>query len=154
MYCKRQKTWKSELYEVKQPDEGAEESIQQWFSRVGSHAIPPTACHLVLLNTYFSASENLHSNFNLIEVTILEENGTKLSGFEKAYYAVHPIQEWLEGIVLRKVDRSTSCQLCEVERQIRYCRTTCTDTVFDVLYLKWYQFVFWCNDSAVCDISI
>jgi hypothetical protein len=56
----RQKTWKSELYEVKQQVEGTKESLQQWFSRVGSHAIPPTACHLVLLNTYFSANENLH----------------------------------------------------------------------------------------------
>jgi hypothetical protein len=96
MYCIRQKTWKSELYEVKQPVEGTKESIQQWFSRVGSHAIPPTACHLVLLNTSFSANENLHYNFNLIEVTILEENGTKLSGFEKAYYPAHQNREWLE----------------------------------------------------------
>jgi hypothetical protein len=94
---------------------------------------------------YFSSNENLLYNFNLIEVTILEENGTKLAGWEKAYYPAQQIREngW-EGIVLRKVERSTSCQLCEVKRQIRYRRTTCTDTVLDVLALKWYSGVLIC----------
>jgi hypothetical protein len=94
--CTAKRLGNPNLYEVKQPDEGSKESIQQWFFLVGSHAIPPTACHLVLLNTYFSANANLHYNFNLIEVTILEENGTKLSGFKKAYYPAHQIREWLE----------------------------------------------------------
>jgi hypothetical protein len=85
-----------DLYELKQQDEGTKESIQQWFSNVGCHAIPSTACHLVLLNTYFSANENLHYNFTLIEVTILEENGTKLSGWEKVYCPAHQIRECLE----------------------------------------------------------
>jgi hypothetical protein len=86
-----------DLYEVKQPDEGTNESIQQWFSSAGCIAIPPTACHLVLLKTYFSANENLHYNINLIEVTILEENGLKLSGWEKAYYPAHQIRRSKEA---------------------------------------------------------
>jgi hypothetical protein len=33
---------------------------------------------------------------NLIEVSLMEENGTKLAGWENAFYPAHQIREWLE----------------------------------------------------------
>jgi hypothetical protein len=85
-----------EYYEVKQPDDETRQRIIQWFSGCGSGAMPTDACHLVLLNTYFGEMANLHCNNNLIEVAVLEERGTTLLGFEKAFFPAHRIREWLE----------------------------------------------------------
>jgi hypothetical protein len=66
-------------YRVKQPDQDTRQLILQWFSRRGSNALLPAAFHLVLLNTYFGATANLHYKHNyLIEVTTNEERNCQV----------------------------------------------------------------------------
>jgi hypothetical protein len=77
------------------PDEDTRQRTHHWFSRGGANTIPSGACHLVLLNTYICDTANLHSNYNLIEVTLSGERGTEFPGFEKAYFSAHQIREWL-----------------------------------------------------------
>jgi hypothetical protein len=62
----------------------------------GLNGIPSHAGHLVLLNTYFSAIENAHFNYNLIEVTVLDTQARELLGWEKAFLPANRIREWLE----------------------------------------------------------
>jgi hypothetical protein len=85
-----------DYYEVKQPDQNTRQLILQWFSRRCSNAVPTAAFHLVMLNTYFCATANLHYKHNLIEVTLLDERGKKLPGFETVYFPAHQVREWLQ----------------------------------------------------------
>jgi hypothetical protein len=60
------------------------------------NAIPSDACQLVLLNIYDCAVPNQQHTNNIIAVTVLKKRGEKLSGWEKAYFPVHQIREWLK----------------------------------------------------------
>jgi hypothetical protein len=84
------------FYEVKEPDEQTKQRTQQWLSSGVSNALPSEACHLVLLNTFCFGKENVHFSYNLIEVTVLKEQGTELFGWEKAYFHAHDIRDWLK----------------------------------------------------------
>jgi hypothetical protein len=52
--------------------------------------IPKDTRHLMLLNCYFCAMENQLFQYNVVEVTILEERGNELSGYENAYFLSLP----------------------------------------------------------------
>jgi hypothetical protein len=83
-------------YDVKQADEDTTNDMGLCLSNCGSNAIPFRACHLVLLNTYYSDIANQHYSNNLIEVAILEKGGKIMQGWERAYYRAHQISEWLQ----------------------------------------------------------
>jgi hypothetical protein len=54
------------------------------------------AWHVLLLNTYYSATANQPVSNNLIVVVVLDERGKNMSGWETPYYPAQQIWEWLE----------------------------------------------------------
>jgi hypothetical protein len=81
------------LYEVNQPDDERKQMTRKGFEKI---EIPKIARHLVLLNLYFCGMENQLFQYNVVEVTVLEERGTELFGYENAHFPVYRIQEWLK----------------------------------------------------------
>jgi hypothetical protein len=89
-------------YEVKKPDSETKQSIMSWIEKGNLYDIPCHAHHLVLLNCYFCARENQPWYFNLVQVTVLEEGGKELSGYQIAFFPVYKIQEWLTKQCVRQ----------------------------------------------------
>ena len=83
------------LYEVKKPDDDTKMRIKEWFQKK-SDEIPEKAWHMVLMNCFFCGLDNTQFEYNILEVTLLEEGGTELSGYEIAYFPVYRIQPWLK----------------------------------------------------------
>jgi hypothetical protein len=83
------------FYEVRQSDEETTQLMNQWVLDGNSKDIPKDAWHLILINTYFGPIPNESSQRNIIEVTILAEGGRELSGYEKAFFPVHRIHNWM-----------------------------------------------------------
>jgi hypothetical protein len=61
--------------------------------------------------------------FNVVEVSVLEERGAEISGYEEAYFPVYRIQEWLkENCCKRKRRRHVMSKLRKEARSLLQCK--------------------------------
>jgi hypothetical protein len=111
------------LCKEKQPDEERKQMIKNWFEKTDSDEVPNNARHLVLWNCYFCAMENQMFQFNVVEVSVLEERGAEISGYEKAYFPVYRIQEWLkDNCCKQKRRRHVMSKLRREARSLLPCK--------------------------------